>query len=70
MEDLLTKLMYDVPSDYTVEKVMITADTVVNSVPPELVYNPDRQPVKIKMALPEPQTVSYTHLTLPTKRIV
>lgn len=55
MEDLLTKLMYDVPSDYTVEKVMITADTVVNSAPPELVYNPDRQPVKIKMALPEPQ---------------
>ncbi|WOC31017.1 MULTISPECIES: ATP-dependent Clp protease ATP-binding subunit ClpX [Caproicibacterium] len=53
MESLLSKLMYDVPSDYTVEKVTITADTVVNGASPELVYNPDRQPVKIKMALPD-----------------
>ncbi|ARP50307.1 MULTISPECIES: ATP-dependent Clp protease ATP-binding subunit ClpX [Caproicibacterium] len=54
MEELLTQLMYDVPSDYTVEKVVITADTVNTGAKPELVYNPDRQPVKIKMALPNP----------------
>lgn len=28
MEDLLTDLMFSVPSEYTVEKVIITADTV------------------------------------------
>ncbi|HCC02688.1 MAG TPA: ATP-dependent Clp protease ATP-binding subunit ClpX [Ruminococcaceae bacterium] len=52
MEGLLTDLMYNVPSDYTVEKVTITADAVVNGAKPEIVYNPDRQPVKIKMASP------------------
>jgi ATP-dependent Clp protease ATP-binding subunit ClpX len=52
MENLLTNLMYNVPSDYKVEKVTITADTVVKGSEPELVYNPDRQPVKIKMAFP------------------
>ena len=52
MEDLLTGLMYKVPSDYTVEKVTITADTVNNSTEPEIVYNPDRKPVKIKIKTP------------------
>ena len=52
MEDLLTGLMYKVPSDYTVEKVTITADTVNNSTEPEIVYNPDRKPVKIKITTP------------------
>lgn len=52
MENLLTKLMYDVPTDYQIERVTITEDTVKNNSKPELVYNPDREPVKIKMALP------------------
>ena len=52
MENLLTKLMYDVPTDYQIERVTITEDTVKNSAKPELVYNPDREPVKIKMTLP------------------
>ncbi len=52
MEDLLTGLMYKVPSDYTVEKVTITADTVNHSTEPEIVYNPDRKPVKIKITTP------------------
>ncbi len=52
MEDLLTNLMYKVPSDYTIEKVTITADTVNKKAEPEIVYNPDRKPVKIKITTP------------------
>ena len=49
MEETLTKLMYEIPSDYTVEKVIITKDVVENGADPELVRNPDRKPVKIKI---------------------
>ncbi|MGX8702689.1 ATP-dependent Clp protease ATP-binding subunit ClpX [Caproiciproducens sp.] len=52
MEDLLTNLMYKVPSDYTVEKVTITADTVNQGTEPEIVYNQDRKPVRIKITTP------------------
>jgi len=52
MEDLLTSLMYNVPTDYTVEKVTITADSVEKGAPPEIVYNPERKPVKIKITTP------------------
>ena len=53
MEEVLTELMYNVPSDYTIERVEITADTVRNGKPPVITYNPDRKPVKIKMAGPQ-----------------
>ena len=52
MEDLLTNLMYKVPSDFTIEKVTITADMVNKKAEPEIVYNPDRKPVKIKITTP------------------
>jgi ATP-dependent Clp protease ATP-binding subunit ClpX len=52
MEDLLTDLMYNVPTDYTVEKVTITEDTVSKGAQPEIVHNPDRKPVKIKITTP------------------
>ncbi|MBW7574030.1 ATP-dependent Clp protease ATP-binding subunit ClpX [Caproiciproducens faecalis] len=52
MEDLLTNLMYKVPSDYTVERVTITADTVNQGTEPEIVTNPDRKPVRIKITAP------------------
>ena len=50
MEEVLTEWMYNVPSDYTIEKVEITADTVREGKKPEITYNPDRKPVKIKIA--------------------
>ena len=49
MEEILTTLMYEVPSDYTVEQVTITPETVEKGEPPLLTYNPDRKPVKIKI---------------------
>jgi ATP-dependent Clp protease ATP-binding subunit ClpX len=52
MEDLLKNLMYKVPSDYTIEKVTVTDDMVNNNAESEIVYNPDRKPVKIKITTP------------------
>ena len=53
MEDTLKNLMFEVPSDYTIEKITVTKDSVENSAAPEIVHNPDRVPVKIKMTQPK-----------------
>ncbi len=52
VESFLTGLMYNVPSDYTVEKVTVTADTVLKDAQPQIVYNPDRKPVNLKISAP------------------
>lgn len=52
VEGFLTELMYSVPSDYTVEKVTITGDTVANGEKPMIVYNPERKPVKLRISGP------------------
>lgn len=52
MEEFLTPLMYSVPSDYTIEKIVVTPETV-NGGEPELVHNTDRKPVKIKITAPK-----------------
>lgn len=52
VEDFLTKLMYDVPSDYTVEKVTITPSAVTDGAKPLIEYNPERKPVKLKITGP------------------
>ncbi|WP_050697968.1 MULTISPECIES: ATP-dependent Clp protease ATP-binding subunit ClpX [Eubacteriales] len=49
MEEILTPLMYSVPSDFTVEKVTITPETVLENAEPLLSHNMDRKPVKIKI---------------------
>ena len=53
MEDTLKNLMFEVPSDYTNEKITVTKDSVENGAAPEIVHNPDRVPVKIKMTQPK-----------------
>ena len=53
LEGTLTKLMFEVPSDYTIEKVTITKDTVLHDAAPQIERNPDRIPVKIKMTQPK-----------------
>ena len=53
MEDTLKNLMFEVPSDYTIEKITFTKDSVENGAAPEIVHNPDRVPVKIKMTQPK-----------------
>ena len=53
MEDTLKNLMFEVPSDCTIEKITVTKDSVENGAAPEIVHNPDRVPVKIKMTQPK-----------------
>ncbi|MBO5252729.1 MAG: ATP-dependent Clp protease ATP-binding subunit ClpX, partial [Clostridia bacterium] len=53
LEGVLTKLMFEVPGDHTIEKVTITEETVLNGEAPELQRNPERIPVKIKMTQPK-----------------
>ena len=53
MEDTLKNLMFEVPRDYTIEKITVTKDSVENGAAPEIVHNPDRVPVKIKMTQPK-----------------
>ena len=53
MEDTLKNLMFEVPSDYTIEKITVTKDSVESGAAPEIVHNPDRVPVKIKMTQPK-----------------
>ncbi len=48
MEELLTELMFNLPTDYTVEKVVITRACVEDGAMPELVKNPDKKPTRIK----------------------
>lgn len=48
MEEQLTGLMFEVPSDYTIEKITITKASVEEGGKPEIVYNPEKKPVKMK----------------------
>ena len=43
MEGLLTGLMFDIPSDPTIEKVLITAACVTDGAKPDILYNPDKK---------------------------
>ena len=46
MEGFLTKLMYEVPGDHTIEKVIVTESTVENN-EATIVKNNKRKPVNI-----------------------
>lgn len=43
MEGLLTQLMFDIPSETTVEKVLITAACVTDGAKPDIIYNPEKK---------------------------
>ena len=43
MEGLLTQLMFDIPSDPSIEKVLITAACVTDGAKPDILYNPDKK---------------------------
>ena len=57
IESVMVDIMYDIPSDPTVEKVRITAASIGDGVQPELTYNPEHQPrpapAKIPSAKPK-----------------
>ena len=66
MEGLLTQVMYDVPSDPTVEKAVITKACVEGTAQPELTHNPDKINYAVKLntgkgeskAAPDPASAS------------
>lgn len=45
VEGFMTDVMYDIPSDDTIEKCIITAEVVNGESKPQLVYNENRQPL-------------------------
>jgi ATP-dependent Clp protease ATP-binding subunit ClpX len=50
MEKLLTPIMYTIPSDYTIERIQITAAYVKDNQPPLIEKNPNRKPTRLKAA--------------------
>ncbi len=48
VEGFMMDIMYDIPSDETIEKVIITKDTVLNNAAPEIINNENRQPIPRK----------------------
>lgn len=49
IEETLQKVMYDVPSDYTIEKVVIDEGVIDGSKPPEFIHDKNRTPLFIKI---------------------
>ena len=49
MEGMLTQLMYDIPSDPTVSKVILTKDCVEGKGEPELTRDPDKISYSVKL---------------------
>jgi ATP-dependent Clp protease ATP-binding subunit ClpX len=41
-------IMYDIPSDETIEKCIITKETVEGKEPPQIIYNEHREPLMKK----------------------
>lgn len=52
VEDFMRDIMYDIPSNDTIEKCVITLDTVVNNAPPLITHNENRQPLVQKKRKP------------------
>ena len=48
IEGFINDIMFDIPSDPTIEKCIITEDTVLNGKEPEVVRNENRLPIKDK----------------------
>ena len=49
MEGLLTQIMFDVPSDPTISKVVITRECVEGKGQPELTHDPDKISYSVKL---------------------
>jgi ATP-dependent Clp protease ATP-binding subunit ClpX len=45
VESFMTSIMYEIPSDNTIEKCIITRETVEGKRPPTIIYNEHREPL-------------------------
>ena len=48
MEELLTELMFEVPSDPTIAKVIVGKDCITHGAKPELVIDPEHKAPRLK----------------------
>jgi len=55
VENILTDIMFDVPSNNKVERCIVTRETVEANKPPNLVYNENRQPLYRKQRRRRPR---------------
>lgn len=46
IEEIMLDVMYDIPSETNVEKCIISKDTVEKGVPPQLIINENKKPIK------------------------
>ena len=53
MEDVLEDVMYDAPSDHTIESVQITKDSVQKMASPIVKVDPNRKPKQLRLADPD-----------------
>ena len=51
MEGLLTKVMYEIPSDETVVKAVVTKECVEGTAEPELTHDPDKINYSVKLKI-------------------
>jgi len=51
IEELLSPLMYQTPSDHTIEKIQISADCVDKKDEPKILRNPNKKPIKLKISV-------------------
>ncbi|MCL2082651.1 MAG: ATP-dependent Clp protease ATP-binding subunit ClpX [Oscillospiraceae bacterium] len=48
IESVMMNIMYDVPKDISIERVLITEQSITESKPPEVIKNPDAKEAKVK----------------------
>ncbi len=60
MESLLKDLMFETPSDVTIEKIIITKDVVINGAEPVIIRNKDKSAVKIDIDISENSQHDHT----------
>ena len=54
MEETLTDVMYDAPSDHTIEKIIIDKGCVTDGEKPEFVINEERKPSNLCIPAKKP----------------
>lgn len=49
LENVLTDLMFEVPSDHTIESIFINSDVIENKAEPEIIHNNERKPINFSL---------------------
>lgn len=49
LENVLTDLMFEVPSDHTIESILINSDVIENKAQPEITHNNNRKPINFSL---------------------